>query len=76
MKKEKKDKPEILHFSPKFADLFMEVVKKTEEKTFISNESIFKLDERTIEIHSTRAYFLIEVGQQYQKLIYEKAKNN
>ena len=71
-----KEKPEILHFSPEYIDLFMKAVEKTEEKTFITNTSIIKRDERTVEVHSTRAYFLIEVGQQYQKLIYEKAKNN
>jgi hypothetical protein len=68
-KKRKAPEPEIIHFSPEYTDVFMQAVKNASERTMIHNDSIFKKDDHTIEIYDTRAIFLLEVGQQYQKLI-------
>jgi hypothetical protein len=61
--------PETLYFSPEYIDVFMQAVKNASKRTMISNKSIFKKNDMEVEIYDTRAFFLIEVGQQYQKLI-------
>lgn len=65
--------PESIYFSDEYVDIFMQAVANASKHTQIHNDSIFRVKEtREIQIFDTRAYFLIEVGQQYQKLIDEK----
>jgi len=64
-------RPEILNFSKEYADLFMKAVENAEVRTLISNTSIFKNNDGSIVVHDTQAYFLINVGIEYQKLLEE-----
>jgi hypothetical protein len=68
-KKSRKVEPEILTFGDEsFAKLFMEAVRNASRRTHISNNSITSHEE-FVAIEPTTAYFLIEVGQEYQKLL-------
>ena len=60
MVKTKQSIPEVLYFED--ADVFMKAVEITEQKTMIQNCSIFKKNDREVEIYDTRADFLINVG--------------
>lgn len=69
---QKKIKPEVLYFDPAYLDLFMQAVENASKNTYISNDSIFRKDNRTVEIYDTKSNFLIMVGREYQKLISKK----
>lgn len=72
MPKTKKQEIETIHFgSEDFAELFMKAVENAEKKTLIHNDSITRYENK-IFIHETRSIFLIECGQEYQKLLDEK----
>lgn len=64
-RKRKQSQPECLTFSKKDADTFMKAVEITSQKTLISNNSISRKDDWTIEILDTRASFLISIGMNY-----------
>jgi len=67
--------PETLYFSPEYIDVFMQAVENASKRTMISNKSIFKKNDMEVEIYDTRAFFLIEVGEQYEKLL-QKEKDD
>ena len=68
----KKNEPELISFSPEYTDVFMQAVQNASNRTMIHNESIYKRDDRTIEIYDTRAIYLLAVGEEYQKLVDQK----
>lgn len=74
MYESKKAVPELIMLSPEYVDVFMQAVENASLETLLSNNSIFKKDNRTIEIYDTRAQFLIQVGREYQKLLNQKQK--
>jgi hypothetical protein len=75
MTKSKQETPEIIHFAAEDIDLFMLAVRNVSIRTYIGNNSIFKKNDREIEIYDTRAAFLINVGVEYQKLINKRKEN-
>jgi hypothetical protein len=75
MTKSKQETPEIIYFAAEDIDLFMLAVRNVSIRTYISNNSIFKKNDREIEIYDTRAAFLINVGVEYQKLINKRKEN-
>jgi len=70
----KKPKPELINFSPKDVPLIKEVLNKTSEITYISNNSMFIKDDGTLEIYDTLASFLINFGIQYHIAITKERK--
>ena len=57
------------------ANKFMQAVKNASKSTMISNSSIFKKNDREVEVYDTRAAFLIQVGVEWNKLL-QKEKDD
>ena len=71
----KKNPPEILYFSAEDINKFMQAVKNASKLTIITNSSIFKMNDREVEIHDTKAAFLIQVGVEWNKIL-QKEKDD
>jgi len=67
--KAKKQEPEILTFNKECLELMKKAVKNVSKRTFISNNSITFNDEGNMIIEDTRAFFLLNIGMEYQKLL-------
>jgi hypothetical protein len=67
--------PETLYFSPGDIDQFMQAVSNASKSTMISNRSIYKKNDREVEIYDTRAAFLIQVGVEWNKLLQKERDN-
>jgi hypothetical protein len=59
----------LTFFEKEDADMFMEAVQITSKETLISNSSIFRRTDMTVDVFDTHSVFLVNIGRNYEKLI-------
>jgi len=68
----KKEEPEILSFSKEDIPLLKEALRETQRLTRLSNDSMIVKEDGDMEVHPTRASFLVQFGIQYCKVLVRK----